>query len=385
LSERLRILRNVHFLSKLGDVDLVLLAQEACAVVVPRYSRVQKAERQPGALHLVLAGALQATGEGGATRTIGAGELVGELALAPRMFKPCDHGEVVATKTSLLLKIDRARLRDAHWFPKVVRAMAAYTTDNAKRQILQRVPLLQPGGSSLCERLMPMFSYLEVRAGESIYTEGETARTNYMLARGAVQLRRAQPNANLLPALPRMAPSSAAPELRTDVVSHTRSRMLSRQTSTRPQAQHLFTLQHDDPSPWFGQAALFADVDARRLHTACCLQDCQLLILPRKHFDEFKALIPSLAASLRSSSMAIDSDLSTKMEASWQELRDISESLAVSATQRFASQEAVMAKRREEREQSETSNPQVDCVWWRIRDHSSDLIEKPHRHQRRLG
>lgn len=379
LSDRLRILRTVHFLSKLDETDLVLLAQVASAFLVPRYTRVQKADRLPVALHLVLAGALKATGEDGVTCTVGAGEVFGEVALTPTMFKSYYQREVATTKTSLLLKIDRASVIHARWFPKVFEAMAAYVTDNIKRQMLQRVQLLQPVGSNMFERLRPMLSCLEFRAGDLIYAEGEPARAIYMLARGIVQLRRAQPLANAMPALPRIAPTWADLDLGTDGGPHARSRFPSGSTATRSHSQHLRTLHHDDPSPWFGEAALFSDGNASRLHNASCVDDCQLMVIDRKHFDEFKALIPCLIASLRHSSMAIDSDSTKKMETSWEELCDISQSLAASVTQRFATQEAVMARRREERERSETTNPQVDSVWSRIRDHSSDLIEKPHR------
>jgi CRP-like cAMP-binding protein len=370
LSERLRILRSVHFLSKLGDSDLVLLAQEASAILVPRYARVQKADRLPMALHLVLAGALKATDEDGVTCTVGPGETFGEVALTPSAFRSYHQREIVTTRTSLLLKIDRARLINARWFPKVFGAIAAYIIDNTKRQMLQRVQLLQPCGSNLCEQLMPMLSCLEVRAGDFIYSEGEPAHTIYMLARGTVQLRRAELSTPASPVLPRMPPARAAPESSTDGVTHARGTLSSRQMGARWQSKHLLTLRHDDPNPWFGEAALFGDGHARRLHSASCVDDCQLMVIKREHFDEFEALAPFLLASLRHTSLATDSDSSKTAETPWQELRDLSVSLAASVTQRFASQEAIRAKRREEKEQRETRNPQVDSVWSRLRDYT---------------
>jgi len=362
------MLRQLKFLSKLEDEELVLLAQQSSVVLLPRYACVQRGDRLPVALYVVVAGSLIATDEHGGTGVLGPGASFGEMALAPTMLRWCYQKEVVSSKTSLLLKVERSKLEKTSFYAKVLEAAAAHIMYEAKKQVVQRMHIFLPSGSSLHMRILPMLTLWDALAGTLVYSENEPANSIFMLARGVIQLRRIQPAQDAAVGLPALnAPPSAVAD--NERQASTRRRRSSRKLSTLAESKHLLTLRHDDSVPWFGEAALFGD-DVRRLHDASCVEDCQLVVIAREHFEEFKRVIPSLVVLLHESSIALDSH--TSKEASWQELCGVSRALAANAIKRYEKQEAIMHARW--RRDQHHMNPQADSVWSRIKEHSSDII-----------
>ena len=103
-----------------------------------------------------------------------------------------------------------------------------------------------------------------------------SARVVYLLVRGAVMLRRA-----IAPRPPPLSAQRLPPPVLADALAEALpgpralpQQRISRKMNTLADSQHLLTVRHDDPSPWFGEAALFAD-DARG-HAAVCANDCQV-------------------------------------------------------------------------------------------------------------
>lgn len=381
--ERLRLVSKIQLFSALTEAELAWVAGEAQTALVPRYTRVQRAHSRPQALHVVVAGSLASYDDTGRQFALSPGDSFGHMALGPNGPTPYCEVEVVSAKPTLLLRIERARLEASPGFERLLATTASHLDEKVKEQLLSRMPLFFVAGPELCAQLVPLCSSLELRAGATVYFEGDVADVVFLLVRGAIQLRKELngPVPSLLPSRldpPQAAAEAHAPPLHASgsVPALRRRRTSRRQELPYADSQHLLTIRHNDRSPWFGEGALFRT--GVRLHTATCTEDVQLLTLARHHFDEFRSLMPvSLKAALRASSAALEAAGSSP-ERSWQELNAVSKDLAERARERFAEQEA----ERRRWKAAEARRPSVECVWSRAKQHGVDfsdrLLQTPH-------
>ena len=186
--------------------------------------------------------------------------------------------DLQATEPTLLLCLkpndmaNGASEEDCEWFAALQRR---YVNSELKSQMIQACPGLTTASMALCRQLAELFTLQEHPVGHELYAAGERPDSVCLVTHGSIRL--------LIDPLPPPKMTVFTPE------------------PPPPAPVVVSNRHHTGEVPWVGEEALFLPVvtkGARYTHRAVVSSPCQLLVLPRAHFQKFEKLAPSIVARL---------------------------------------------------------------------------------------
>ena len=184
LRERARVLMRVPFLVGLSGPAYMAVASHMVDERADAGSIVVTIGETGDRFYLVRSGRLEAIGADGAVlSTIAPGEGFGELALLDRRPR---GATVRATEDSALWSLDRGHFE--RWIRDRYEIAARIRASSDERTALAALPFFKGLDPTEFDRILPRLVTVRVRAGESVFREGDPGDRYYIIRDGEAEL-----------------------------------------------------------------------------------------------------------------------------------------------------------------------------------------------------
>ena len=184
LRERARVLMRVPFLVGLSGPAYMAIASHLVDERVDAGSVVVTIGEPGDRFYLVRSGRLEAIGADGAVlSTMGPGQGFGELALLDRRPR---GATVRATEDSELWSLDRGHFE--RWIRDRYEIAARIRASTDERAALAALPFFRGLDPAELDRILPRLAAVRVRAGETVFSEGDPGDRYYLVREGEADL-----------------------------------------------------------------------------------------------------------------------------------------------------------------------------------------------------
>ena len=184
LRERARVLMRVPFLVGLSGPAYMAIASHLVDERVDAGAVVVTIGEPGDRFYLVRSGRLEASGADGAVlSTMGPGQGFGELALLDRRPR---GATVRATEDSELWSLDRGHFE--RWIRDRYEIAARIRASSDERASLAALPFFRGLDPSELDRILPRLAAVRVRAGETVFSEGDPGDRYYLVREGEADL-----------------------------------------------------------------------------------------------------------------------------------------------------------------------------------------------------